>query len=94
MKDAGLLLGPPAIQYLESPFGPRPAISTPITDSKFFFLSWDGCEFLDEARDDTKWNKAKAIAKDKGGGMAFELLRAALSELGRQAVRAAMGLPQ
>jgi uncharacterized protein DUF2513 len=49
-------------------------------------LTSAGHEFVEQARDDTKWNKAKEIVKDKGGGLSFELLKAVLIELGKHAV--------
>lgn len=36
-------------------------------------LTWPGHEFLDNARDDTTWNKAKSIA-GKLGGVSFGVL--------------------
>jgi hypothetical protein len=34
-------------------------------------LTWAGHESL-EARDDTRWGRAKGVMKDKSGGMVFE----------------------
>jgi len=44
-------------------------------------LTWHGHEFLEAARDETRWKKAKSIMKKKGGGMAFEVLQKLLTEL-------------
>jgi hypothetical protein len=52
-------------------------------------LTWEGHEFLDAARDDTRWNKAKDIVKEKGGSLTFDVIKAVLVQLARQAV----GLP-
>ena len=41
-------------------------------------LTWAGHEFLDAARDDTRWNKAKAWLVEQTGGIVFSLLRKAL----------------
>lgn len=41
-------------------------------------LTWQGHEFLDAARDDTRWNKAKAFAREKTGSLVFEFVKAAL----------------
>ncbi len=49
-------------------------------------LTWAGQEFLEAARDDTKWNKAKSIIVQKGGEMTFEFLKMTLVELGKQAL--------
>jgi hypothetical protein len=88
LKDAGLLLGPPPVEYLESMMGPSlgSATSSPALDHTFFCLSWAGHEFLDEARDDTTWNRAKTIVKEKSGGLSFELLKTVLVEWGKHAV--------
>ncbi|MCI0378775.1 MAG: DUF2513 domain-containing protein [Gemmataceae bacterium] len=41
-------------------------------------LTWAGHEFLDAARNDTVWNKAKELVKDKGGAVPFEVLKGLL----------------
>jgi len=41
-------------------------------------LTWDGHEFLAGARNDTVWNKAKMIAKEKGLDLTVDLLKALL----------------
>jgi hypothetical protein len=48
-------------------------------------LTWQGYEFLDAARDDTRWNKAKDVM-DKAGGFVFEVAKALLIELLKQQV--------
>ncbi len=52
-------------------------------------LSWDGHEFLDAARDDDTWEKAKTIAVTKGGSLSFEAMKTALSELTKLGVKVA-----
>src|SRR3989304_682869 len=42
-------------------------------------LTWQGHEFLDAARDDTRWNEAKGVMT-KVGGFALEVLKAVLIE--------------
>jgi hypothetical protein len=42
------------------------------------YLTWEGHEFLEAARDDTRWNHAKDYLKEKGGPMIFEVLKAIL----------------
>lgn len=57
--------------------------------SLYFFansLTWQGHEFLDAARDDTRWERAKKTALEKGGAMTFELLKAILVRLMTDAV--------
>lgn len=44
-------------------------------------LTWEGHEFIEAAKDTTRWNRAKALMKDKGGGMAFEVLKQLLIEM-------------
>lgn len=41
-------------------------------------LSWDGHEFLDAARSDTIWQKAKAKLTAATGSLSFELLKGLL----------------
>ncbi|MDB5971361.1 MAG: Uncharacterized protein JWQ90_3811 [Hydrocarboniphaga sp.] len=43
-------------------------------------LTWAGHEFLDAARDETLWNKAKALVISKTGSLGFEALKIALIE--------------
>jgi len=44
-------------------------------------LTWAGHEFLDAARNDTVWNKAKEVVKEKGGAIPFEVLKVLLTKL-------------
>jgi hypothetical protein len=48
-------------------------------------LTWSGHEFLDAARNDTIWLKAKKTVFSVTGGLVFEVLKAALlAEIKRQ----------
>jgi hypothetical protein len=49
-------------------------------------LTWQGHEFLDAARDESRWNKAKKIVMEKGGAITFEMLKQLLLELMKNAV--------
>jgi Hypothetical protein (DUF2513) len=49
-------------------------------------LSWEGHEFLDAARDETRWNEAKKIAGQKGGSMAFDVIKGVLVQLALKVV--------
>jgi Hypothetical protein (DUF2513) len=49
-------------------------------------LTWQGHEFLDAAKDESRWNKAKKIVMDKGGAITFEMLKQLLLELMKSAV--------
>jgi Hypothetical protein (DUF2513) len=41
-------------------------------------LTWAGHEFLDAARQEGRWQKAKEIVKEKTGGLSFEAIKALL----------------
>ena len=43
-------------------------------------LTWDGCEFLDAARDEKTWSRAKAEVSEKSGGLSFEIMKSVLIE--------------
>jgi hypothetical protein len=75
MKEAGLAEGP-EITHLESP--QRQAWATRLT--------WEGHEFLDLARNDTNWAKAKEKAGKAAGETTFTIWKAILVEIARQAV--------
>lgn len=46
-------------------------------------LTWEGHDFLDAARNDTLWEKAKKLCKEKTGGLAFDLLKECLFRLAK-----------
>ncbi len=48
------------------------------TDWRPSHITWAGHEFLNAARDSGRWNKAKALVKEKGGGIVFEVLKQVL----------------
>lgn len=52
-------------------------------------LTWSGHEFLDAARSDTLWNKAKGIIEKKAESVSFAILQSLLVQL----AKSAMGLP-
>jgi hypothetical protein len=49
-------------------------------------LTWYGHEFLDAARNDTLWNKAKGIIGEKTGSVSFAILQILLIELSKSAM--------
>jgi hypothetical protein len=49
-------------------------------------MTWAGHEFLDAAREDTRWKKAMDIVRDKGRSVTFEVLKALLISLIKTAV--------
>jgi Hypothetical protein (DUF2513) len=52
-------------------------------------LTWQGSEFLDSIRNENVWNKTKEIVKEKGGGLAFGVIKDLAIQIARQMV----GLP-
>ena len=49
-------------------------------------MTWEGHDFLDAARNDTIWKKAKEKCLEATGGLAFDALKACLVEFGKQAI--------
>ncbi len=49
-------------------------------------LTWNGHEFLEAARSDTIWQRAKALMAEKGGGTSFEVMLALLKELAKRQI--------
>lgn len=44
-------------------------------------LTWEGHEFLDAARDDKRWEKAKNTVINATGGLAFEFMKRSLFQV-------------
>src|SRR5437588_9346979 len=44
-------------------------------------MTWAGHEFLEAARSEDRWAKAKKIMRQKGGGVVFDVLKTLLIEL-------------
>ncbi len=51
-----------------------------------FGLTWTGHEFLEAVRNDTIWQRAKALMAEKGGGTSFEVMLALLKELAKRQI--------
>ena len=49
-------------------------------------MTWEGHDFLDAARKETIWKKAKEKCLEATGGLAFDTLKACLVELGKDAI--------
>ncbi len=49
-------------------------------------LTWEGHEFLNDARSDTLWKRAKELVAEKVGGVSFEVMKAVLVQLARGAI--------
>lgn len=52
-------------------------------------LTWEGHEFLEAARNDTIWQKAKDVALKATGGLSLDALKTTLSVLCTKAIAAA-----
>jgi len=48
-------------------------------------LTWDGYEFIEMARDETRWKKAMGIVEEKGGSVTLSVLTQVLTELMKRA---------
>lgn len=44
-------------------------------------MTWEGHEFLEAARDDSRWQRAKSTMMEKAGGITFEVLKQLLMNL-------------
>lgn len=56
-----------------------------VTDSSGFewkakSLTWKGHEFLEAARNNSRWDSAKKYIMEKGGGLTFDILKTVLVE--------------
>ena len=49
-------------------------------------LTWTGHEFLEAARNETLWQRAKSTVQSKTGGLAFDVLLAVLKDQAKRAV--------
>jgi Hypothetical protein (DUF2513) len=49
-------------------------------------LSWEGCNFLDDARNESVWQKTMEIVKDKGGSVSVGVLIQLLASVAKQLV--------
>lgn len=49
-------------------------------------LTWEGHEFVEAARDDTRWKKAISTISEKGGSFVFDVIKQLLVDLIKQAV--------
>ena len=51
-----------------------------------FSLTWQGHEFLEASRNETTWNKAKAVIKSKSGALSVDVLKALLVSMAKESV--------
>lgn len=47
-------------------------------------LTWKGCEFIDNARNETVWQKAKEFMKQAGGTVSVEIFKLAMDSALKQ----------
>jgi hypothetical protein len=50
------------------------------------YITWQGHEFLEAAKDDTRWNRAKNHFKEKGVPLMFDVLKSLLVSYAKQAL--------
>ncbi|MCX6644948.1 MAG: DUF2513 domain-containing protein [bacterium] len=79
MIDAGLLVG--------IPFPLGEGIPHVVPER----MTWQGHDFLDAARDDTRWDKAKGIMA-KIGGVTFEIMKQILTQVMADQMKQIMGI--
>lgn len=78
IMDAGLARGSDVTTHGSD--GPEALLSS---------LTWEGHEFVEAARDENRWQKAKGMVAEKGGGITLDVLKALLISL----TKSALGLP-
>ena len=61
-------------------------MGSPHPDWKPKTITYLGHEFLESSRDETRWQRAKGLIKEKGGAMTFDALKLVLSELVRRSL--------
>ena len=49
-------------------------------------ITWQGHEFLENARNEKLWEKAKSVARKKGVGLTLDILQSLLTKLGKDAL--------
>ena len=75
LVEAGLAVG--------NDFG---ADSNEIPQWRIHALTWKGHEFLESARDVSRWTKAKEIVREKAGSVSFDVLKKLLMDLMQGAI--------
>ena len=79
-----LMIGHGLIEGTTIPAGNGPAHR--ILNYRIEKMTWEGHDFLDAARNDTIWEKAKKKCLAATGGLAFDALKACLVEFGKEAI--------
>lgn len=57
-----------------------------IPQARPFRITWEGHDWLDAAREPTRWEKAKATASKAGGAVTFEVMKQILVQLAEKQV--------
>jgi len=60
-------------------------MSTESPDAMLTSLTWAGHEFVEMARDETRWKKAMGIVEERGGSVTLSVLTQVLTELMKRA---------
>jgi hypothetical protein len=47
-------------------------------------MTWKGHEFIDTARNEAVWERTKAVVKEKGGSLSFDLIKGVLFKVAAQ----------
>ena len=55
-------------------------------EGHIFYLTWEGHEFADAAREEKRWKKAMGMVKEKGGSVSMEVLTQLLTSLAKIAI--------
>jgi len=56
-------------------------------------ITWQGHEFLDNAQNDTVWNRVKAVVRERGGSVSFEVLKELVTRAAKKHMLGDDGLP-
>ena len=56
-------------------------------EAKVIGLTWKGHEFVDAARNETRWKKAMGIVRDKGGSITLDVLKEPLISMIKETFR-------
>lgn len=75
--EAGLIEATDETTNLQSPYPEWKAIA----------ITWDGHEFLDSARNDTRWERAKSVIRERGAALTLDALKFVLSDLINRALK-------
>ena len=62
------------------------SLGSPSQEWEAISITWDGHEFLESSRDETRWAKAKRVLVEKGGPMTLAAVNLVLTELVKKAL--------